>query len=132
MHDQLSIQNFYGRTAKNDVQDKNEKLRVTSTCLPESEFSSQEPKSTNTLSSMPRFKPRGEYSSVDIGDIQAGPGSIKIVGRIVNLMRRTQDSGPDGRKAAGFIKMCIRDDTGIITVSPLIQSVKSSYINKHP
>lgn len=126
MFDQPSIQSFYGRTAKSVEEARNDKVHM-ALPPPGSGFTTQESRPLPAPSSMPRFKPRGEYRATDIADIQTGPGSIKIVGRAVNMMHKTQDSGPDGRKASGFMKTCIRDDTGIITVQSLVQIGGSSY-----
>ena len=118
MLDQPSIQSFYGRPeANNPYTSPSKILASASPPRPGDGFTTQEAETLNTSFSSRVWHPKGEYTQKDIAAIMPGPGSVKIVGRIVNRIQRLWTSPESqGLRASGHIKMVIRDDTGIIVV----------------
>lgn len=66
--------------------------------------------------SMETWQPTIEYAERDIRDLCPGPGAIVFTGRVAGLhdaihIPKTPQS------AKGCVKLCVKDDTGAITVS---------------
>ena len=112
MPHQPSIQSFYERPIPSS-----QKTSSTNGYHAGDGFNSDELISASLPSALPAWVPKGEYAHTEIDTVTAGPGSVKIVGRIIHLEKRpwTATQNP-GLGASGYIKMVLRDDSGIITV----------------
>ena len=54
---------------------------------------------------------------MNIDAVMPGPGCVMINGRVVNVTKKPWSSSQSpGIRASGYIKMVVRDDTGIIVV----------------
>ena len=104
---QTSIQSFYGR----QIPKKSDEAHVDNTILGDG-FTATE---ANIEASSQWWHPQQEYEEVDIRDLRVGPGRVMLTGRIVNLQVR-QTKGGLHPKPNGFIKMMLKDDTGIVSV----------------
>lgn len=61
------------------------------------------------------WQPPSEYTEVDIADLQAGPRAVTIMGRVCNLYN-VANTPKTPRSAKGCVKLCVKDDTGAITL----------------
>ena len=68
---------------------------------------------------LPSWNPKVEYPYTPIGDLRYGPGSVKIVGKVVGIFRKEGERGPPGPggRPNGFVKIGVRDGSGMVTVS---------------
>ena len=121
MPHQPSIQSFYERSSPKKPQfSSSERLEYHTG----DGFSAVELVSTSLPSALPTWYPKGEYTHTEIDAVTTGPGSVKIMGRVIRLDKKpwtaTQTSG---LRASGYIKMVLRDDSGTIAVVPLTAKV---------
>lgn len=63
-----------------------------------------------------RWQPRCAYNEVGIGSLEAGPRCIVVVGRVVNMRDEMQSSNMP-HAAKGHLKLIVKDDTGLLSVS---------------
>lgn len=61
------------------------------------------------------WQPRGDYKEVEIQSIFPGPGSVRLVGRVVNLFDQ-RGLGHMPNSAKGCLRLMVRDDAGAILV----------------
>ena len=62
------------------------------------------------------WQPRTNYKDREIGDLVPGPGCVVLMGRVVNFNDRdTPSKMPQAAK--GCIKLLVKDNTGVLTVS---------------
>jgi ssDNA-binding replication factor A large subunit len=61
------------------------------------------------------WKPQESYDEVGIGDLSPGPRRAAITGRVVNLYEAATPSKMP-TAATGYLKLIIKDDTGVIMV----------------
>ena len=59
--------------------------------------------------------PRGEYLECDIRDLHPGPRAVTFMGRVANIFD-VVNSPKTPKSAKGCVKLCVKDDTGAITV----------------
>ncbi|KAL8794224.1 MAG: hypothetical protein Q9195_003178 [Heterodermia aff. obscurata] len=78
-------------------------------------FTAAEVEATLHPSSLPKWQPRGTYDEADIVSLTPGPRCLTLMGRIVNFYRW---KGPSKKPPAakGFLKLKVKDDTGVIEV----------------
>ncbi len=65
---------------------------------------------------MRKWQPRTVYNEVNIGDLVAGPGSVTVTGRVVNLYAQAMTSKVP-QAAKGCVKLVVGDDSGAFNVS---------------
>lgn len=76
--------------------------------------------------SLHKWQPRTAYTSTSIGNLVAGPGCIKLTGRVVNYHDiATPSKMPHA--ATGCLKLIVKDDTGAFTVSSTRSHQSSSF-----
>lgn len=68
-----------------------------------------------------KWDPEKEYEELSIDQLIPGPRAVTFVGRIVNLSTRF-GSNPKQPRATGWHFMIIKDDSGAISVSYLVES----------
>ena len=69
----------------------------------------------STKPTLHRWRPRCAYHEVDIGSLEAGPGCVMVVGRVVNMRDEKQSSNMP-YAAKGHLRLIIKDDTGALSV----------------
>lgn len=62
-----------------------------------------------------RWQPRCAYNELNIDNLDAGPGCIMVVGRVVNMSDEKQSSNMP-HTAKGHLKLIVKDDTGALSV----------------
>jgi len=63
------------------------------------------------------WHPAVEYADCEIRDLYPGPRAVSFMGRISNVFDVT-NTPKTPRSAKGCVKLCVKDDTGAVTVSP--------------
>ncbi|KAK5704544.1 hypothetical protein LTR17_021813 [Elasticomyces elasticus] len=61
------------------------------------------------------WHPPTEYKECDIRDLYPGPKAVTFMGRVCNLFD-VMNTPKNERSAKGCLKLCIKDDTGALTV----------------
>ncbi|KAK3068632.1 hypothetical protein LTR53_013649 [Teratosphaeriaceae sp. CCFEE 6253] len=61
------------------------------------------------------WHPSGDYAECDIRDLDPGPKAVTFMGRVCNLYD-VVNTPKTPRSAKGCVKLCVKDDTGAITV----------------
>ena len=82
-------------------------------------FTAEEVEATMHPSSLPVWQPRGTYDEADIGSLAHGPRCLALMGRVVNFYDRQFPNKKPGA-AKGFLKLTVKDDTGVIEVSTIL------------
>lgn len=62
------------------------------------------------------WQPVAEYVDRDIRDLDPGPAAVTFMGRVANIFDVTH-TPKTPQSAQGCVKLCVKDDTGAITVS---------------
>ncbi len=63
------------------------------------------------------WKPTAEYAECDIRELRPGARAVTFMGRVANIFDiATTNMQKAPRSAKGFIKLCVKDDTGAMTV----------------
>ena len=82
-------------------------------------FTTAEVEATIHPCSLPDWQPRGTYDEADIGSLAPGPRCLALMGRIINFYDfQTPSNKPTAAK--GFLKLRVKDDTGVIEVSTIL------------
>ena len=116
MLDQPSIQSFYGRLGHNNLRSPLKSSGSSPSRLGDG-FTSQEANTFISSEYSRNWSPKCEYPPTDIDAVMPGPGCVMINGRVVNVIKRPWTSSQSsGIRASGYVKMVLRDDTGIIVV----------------
>jgi hypothetical protein len=61
------------------------------------------------------WQPQGEYDECEIRDLIPGPRAVTFMGRVANIFD-VGNTPKTPRSAQGCVKLCVKDDTGAITV----------------
>jgi len=61
------------------------------------------------------WKPKGEYNTVNIDELQPGPGRFRFSGRIVSFSL-ANDATLKSMLPDGFHFLVVKDDTGVVAV----------------
>jgi len=61
------------------------------------------------------WHPAGDYVDTEICDLYPGPRAVCFMGRVANIFD-VSNTPKTPRSARGCVKLCIKDDTGAITV----------------
>lgn len=64
-----------------------------------------------------KWQPRCEYPEIAISSLEPGPGCFELKGRVVNMQDEKQQIAKMPHAAKGCLKLLVRDDTGVISVS---------------
>jgi hypothetical protein len=56
-----------------------------------------------------------EYGQADLGDLEAGPRNLMLMGRVVNFYDTAKPS-KSHQAAQGCLKIMVADDTGVLTI----------------
>lgn len=80
-------------------------------------FTDDEVKEALKLKPAQPWHPTKDYVDTDIGNLQLGPRAVSFMGRIANIFD-VANTPKTPKSAKGCFKLCVKDDTGAITVSP--------------
>jgi hypothetical protein len=71
------------------------------------------------VDNMEKFQPAQDYIHKTINTLEVGPSKVQLIGRIINIQNHRWRKSADfaDKTARGFLKLIIRDDTGVIVVS---------------
>lgn len=62
------------------------------------------------------WQPLGDYAECEIRDLYPGPRAVTFMGRVANIFD-VANTPKTPRAAKGCVKLCVKDDSGAITVS---------------
>jgi len=66
------------------------------------------------------WHPTVEYEDCEIRDLYPGPRAVTFMGRVANIFD-VANIPKTPRSAKGCVKLCVKDDTGAITVGALVR-----------
>lgn len=76
---------------------------------------------------MKTWKPKGEYNTVKINELQPGPGRFRFSGRIVSFSL-ANDATLKNMLPDGFHFLVVKDDTGVVAVRCLLVLIQLQHL----